>query len=97
MSSSSAPKVSKAGVDYSAVSSTIIEDARWKKPAQEAPAMSSTLDALIRMEAGVDGRTIADKIANPNRPTWETYKKENEDKVIFILNNKSYTRKRFTK
>jgi len=37
------------------------------------------------MEAGVDGRTIADKIANPNRPTWESYKKENEDKVCITL------------
>ena len=79
---------SKIGVNYSNVSNSRIEDKRftreretWKKPVQENP-MSSTFDALIRMEAGLEGRTIMEKIADPNRPTWDQYKKENEDKVI---------------
>jgi hypothetical protein len=42
---------------------------------------SSTMDALNRMAAGLGSRTIADNINNPNRPTWEQYKKENEDKL----------------
>ena len=38
--------------------------------------MSSTFDALVRMEAGIDGRTLAEKMADTNRPSWEQYKKE---------------------
>ena len=81
----------KSIINYGAVSSGILEDARfireretWKKPSTET-AMSSTFDALIRMEAGVDGRTLAEKIADPNRPTWDKYKKDNEDKVCTSL------------
>jgi hypothetical protein len=40
-----------------------------------AGATSSTLDALQRMASGKEGRTLAEKIADPNRPTWEQYKK----------------------
>ena len=36
------------------------------------------------MAAGLEGRTIADKLADPNRPTWEQYKKENEDKLDLV-------------
>lgn len=36
---------------------------------------SSTFDAFQRMAAGKEGRTLAEKIADPNRPTWEQYKK----------------------
>lgn len=46
--------------------------------------MSSTFDAFQRMAAGLEGRTIADKLADPNRPTWEQYKKENEDKLDLV-------------
>jgi type IV secretory pathway VirB10-like protein len=43
--------------------------------------MSSTFDAFHRMAAGLDARTLAEKISDPNRPTWEQYKKDNEDKL----------------
>ena len=33
----------------------------------------------MRMAAGKEGRTIADKINDSNRPTWDEYKKKNED------------------
>lgn len=36
------------------------------------------------MAAGLESRTIADKLADPNRPTWEQYKKENEDKLDLV-------------
>lgn len=35
----------------------------------------------MRMVTGKDERTIADRISDPNRPTWEQYKKENADKL----------------
>ncbi|CAM9733468.1 unnamed protein product [Chrysoparadoxa australica] len=44
-------------------------------------APSATYDAFVRMEAGLNERTIADKINDPNRVTWEHFKKENEDKL----------------
>lgn len=44
-------------------------------------ATSSTYDAFKRLAAGLDGRTLAQKIADPNRPTWESYKKDNESKL----------------
>jgi hypothetical protein len=44
-------------------------------------ATSSTFDAFQRMAAGKEARTIADKLADTNRPTWEQYKNENEDKL----------------
>lgn len=31
-----------------------------------------------------DGRKIADKIADPTRPTWEEYKRVNEDKLDMV-------------
>lgn len=33
--------------------------------------VSSTFDAFQRMAAGLEGRTVSDKINDPNRPTWE--------------------------
>lgn len=33
--------------------------------------VSSTFDAFTRMAAGLEGRTIMDKMNDPNRPTWE--------------------------
>jgi hypothetical protein len=47
-------------------------------------AVSATFDAFTRMAAGLEGRKIADKIADPNRPTWEQYKKDNEDKLNMV-------------
>jgi hypothetical protein len=47
-------------------------------------AMSSTFDAFQRMAAGIDSRTMVDKMSDPNRPTWEQYKKENEDKLDLV-------------
>jgi hypothetical protein len=35
---------------------------------------SATFDAFLRMETGQPERSIADKINDPNRPTWEAYK-----------------------
>lgn len=43
--------------------------------------VSSTFDAFQRVAAGLEGRTLAEKMADPNRPTWEQYKKDNEDKL----------------
>ena len=42
---------------------------------------SATYDAFMRMATGQGERTIADKLNDKNRPTWEQYKKENEDKL----------------
>ncbi|KAG1686871.1 hypothetical protein DVH05_005869 [Phytophthora capsici] len=42
---------------------------------------SATMDAFMRMVTGKEERTIADRITDPNRPTWEQYKKENADKL----------------
>lgn len=35
----------------------------------------------MRVMAGMEERTIAEKLADPNRPTWEQYKKDNHDKL----------------
>lgn len=80
----------KSLVDYSAISDRQVGDRRFErerafkagdvKPA----AVSSTFDAFQRMAAGLEGRSIADKIADPNRPTWEQYKKENEEKLDMV-------------
>jgi hypothetical protein len=43
--------------------------------------MSSTFDAFTRLAAGLDARSVHDRMADPNRPTWEQYKKDNEDKL----------------
>jgi len=43
--------------------------------------ISSQMDAVIRLMTGQETRTIADKLADSNRPTWEQYKKRNEDKL----------------
>ena len=50
------------------------------------PAVSATFDAFKRMAAGLEGRSIADKINDSNRPTWEQYKKDNEDKLNLVGN-----------
>lgn len=41
--------------------------------------MSSQMQAVVRLLAGQEERTIAQKLADSNRPTWEDYKKQNEE------------------
>ena len=43
--------------------------------------ISGTIDTIVRMEAGLSTRTIADKLKDPNRPTWEAYKKDKADQL----------------
>jgi hypothetical protein len=43
--------------------------------------MSSQMEAVMRLMTGKEERTIAEKMADSNRPTWEQYKKDNEDKL----------------
>lgn len=45
------------------------------------PKVSSQMAAVMRVMAGMEERTIAQKLADSNRPTWEQYKKDNEDKL----------------
>jgi len=84
-----------AGVDYSKVLDRQVGDKRFEreKPgaastssssAAKPGASSSTYDAFQRLAAGIDGRTLAEKIADPNRPTWEQYKQDNEDKLNMV-------------
>ena len=49
--------------------------------APDGPKISSQMDAVMRLMAGREERTIAEKLNDPNRPTWEQYKKDNEDKL----------------
>lgn len=89
------------GVDFSALSDRQVGDKRYERDraqkldSQERgvavlnevqPAVSATFDAFKRMAAGLDGRSIADKINDSNRPTWEQYKKDNEDKLNLVGN-----------
>ena len=52
-----------------------------KDPSQPQRGMSSQMQAVVRLLAGQEERTIAQKLADSNRPTWEQYKKDNEDKL----------------
>jgi hypothetical protein len=47
----------------------------------KATRMSSQMQAVVRLLSGQEERTIAQKLADSNRPTWEQYKKDNEDKL----------------
>ena len=77
------------GVDLTKVQSAPVGDKRFEREKANRDGntggmksgTSSTVDAMMRMAAGLDGRTLGDKINDPNRPTWEQYKKENEDKL----------------
>ncbi|KAJ0409022.1 hypothetical protein ATCC90586_005206 [Pythium insidiosum] len=83
------------GVDYSQLSDRQIEDERFERqralragtvaapvPVAVKPGVqSATMDAFMRLMTGKEERTIADRIADPNRPTWEQYKRENADKL----------------
>lgn len=80
------------GVRYDSVTDRRIEDPRHEreraykdsKDKGAGPAVSSTFDAFQRMAAGLEPRTLADNMSNPNRPTWEQYKKDNEDKLDLV-------------
>ena len=43
--------------------------------------VSAQMDAVMRLMTGREERTIADKLADSNRPSWEQFKKDNEDKL----------------
>ncbi len=43
------------------------------KESEQAP--SATYDAFMRMQTGQETRTIADKINDPNRVSWEQFRK----------------------
>ena len=49
---------------------------------------SSQMDAVMRIMTGQGERTVAQKLADANRPTWEQYKKENEDKLDIVGQDK---------
>jgi hypothetical protein len=74
-------------VDYSKVSDRPVQDARFAKKHQPAAASapaaapSAQMDAVMRLMTGREERTIAEKLADSNRPTWEQYKKDNQDKL----------------
>lgn len=87
------------GVNYNLVVDKRIDDPRHEREKayklmlqkqgvnalkEKEPPINSTIDVLNRMAAGLEGRKIADKISDPNRPTWEQYKKENEDKLSLV-------------
>lgn len=66
-----------------------IEDSRFQREKAVAAVganskASATFAAFTRIAAGVDGRRLEDKISDPNRPTWDQYKKDNEDKMNMI-------------
>lgn len=82
------------GVDYSSLTDKQTGDKRYERERAaftepqaggQAP-VSATFDAFQRMAAGLEGRSIADKINDSNRPTWEQYKKDNEDKLNLVGN-----------
>ena len=50
-------------------------------PAGKPKQQSSQMAAVMRLMQGKEQRTIAEKLADSNRPTWEQYKKDNEDKL----------------
>jgi hypothetical protein len=83
------PKFSS--VKYDVVADKQLQDKRYEREqasyseSNSRPAtVSSTFDAFQRMAAGLDSRTISQKLADPNRPTWEQYKKVNEDKLDLV-------------
>lgn len=83
-------------IDYNAILDKPAEDKRFERErsvreqelssssSSKPSAATSTFDAFKRMAAGLEGRTLADKMADPNRPTWEQYKKDNEDKLDMV-------------
>jgi hypothetical protein len=91
MSSNNGPRKSSL-VDYSKIVDRPVQDERFKShapqpkgapaaPAAAAPKMSAQMDAVVRLMTGREERTLAEKLADANRPTWEEYKKDNHDKL----------------
>ena len=77
---------SGAGVDYSKVSDRHVDDSRFERelaapPPNSGGDRSAAFDAFMRLQTGQGERTIEDKINDKNRPTWEQYKKDNEDRL----------------
>ena len=82
-------------MNYNVVSDRVVQGSRFEREreyknkekssggvtAPKPAAVSSTFDAFRRMATGKEGRSLADKISDTNRPTWEQYKKENEEKL----------------
>lgn len=52
------------------------------------PLLSAGMDAVVRMLSGQQERGIRDKLDDPNRPTWEKYKKDNADKLDLVGEDK---------
>ena len=80
------PQQRKSLVDYSKVVDRPAQDARFAAQSQQRhkgpdPPPSAQMDAVIRLMTGREERTIAEKLADANRPTWEQYKKDNHDKL----------------
>jgi DNA polymerase sigma len=74
----------KSLVDYSKVADRPAQDARFaaqQRPTASQPPPSAQMDAVMRLMTGREERTIAEKLADANRPTWEQYKKDNHDKL----------------
>ncbi|GAX22595.1 hypothetical protein FisN_14Hh228 [Fistulifera solaris] len=75
----------KSLVDYSKVADRPAQDARFAAQQRTAttavPPPSAQMDAVMRLMTGREERTIAEKLADANRPTWEQYKKDNHDKL----------------
>lgn len=85
------PQQRKSLVDYSKVADRPAQDARFAAQSQQRkgpePPPSAQMDAVIRLMTGREERTIAEKLADANRPTWEQYKKDNHDKLNLDENN----------
>ena len=79
-------------VNYSLISDKVIEGARFEREKSSKKTdsilplsnVSSTFDAFRRLTTGQESRTVADKLSDASRPTWEQYKKDNEDKLDMI-------------
>jgi superfamily II DNA/RNA helicase len=79
------------GVNFGVLADRQVGDHRHERekslagaPSSENAATSAAFAAFTRMAAGVEGRRLEDKMSDPNRPTWEQYKKENEDKLLMV-------------
>jgi len=80
------------GVDYTKISSRHLDDKRYEREKAFAESgreqkngtqdQSQTYNAFMRLQMGQEEATISEKLANnSNRPTWETFKKENKDQL----------------
>lgn len=88
-------KVSSSGINYNLISDKVIEPNRYIREkdykskdvninnnnAMKSNNVSATFDAFRRLTTSQESRKISDLIADPNRITWEQYKKDNEDKL----------------